>query len=232
MSGYQGCYQRAYRCLSAAGEIFEDVRAILLTQALSEKLAKRAKSIAEHAFPKQPDKGPGQVKQRFLGAVTCKGTLCLYDTALAQCGEIYELYDPCGLAHELLLHLLTEITAAGYDVVACLDPMAPGRLAHLLIPEKGVAFLSTTAALPFPGKPQRRIRMDSVADRELLHRSRPRLRFAQRVSAAILDEGMDSLAEAKALHDQLEALYNPHVDFHRVGEIARNMGDEILAEIG
>ena len=34
MSGYKGCYGRAYRCLSAAAQIGEDMRSILLTTKL------------------------------------------------------------------------------------------------------------------------------------------------------------------------------------------------------
>ena len=39
---------------------------------------------------------------------------------------------------------------------------------------------------------------------------------------------MDSLAQAKALHDNLEALYNPHVDFERVDQMAHEIWSEIL----
>ena len=38
MSGYKGCYQRAYRCLNAAADIMEDQRAVLLTDTLAQKL--------------------------------------------------------------------------------------------------------------------------------------------------------------------------------------------------
>lgn len=38
---------------------------------------------------------------------------------------------------------------------------------------------------------------------------------------------MESLAQAKAIHDDLEALYNPHVDFDGVYRTA----DEIAAEL-
>ena len=54
---------------------------------------------------------------------------------------------------------------------------------------------------------------------------RPRLRFAKKVSAALVDESVASLAQAKAMHDDLESIYNPHVDFvypHRPG--GRNRG--------
>ena len=228
MSGYKGCYQRAYRCLGASAELFEDQRGALLTQPLSDKLAKRAKGILLREIPKRKSPGQGQVKQRFLGAVTHKGPLCLFDTATAQCERVYELADGCGLAHEMLTHLLAGASASGYDVVVCPDPMAPERIAHLLIPQLGLAFLTSTPALPFSGKPYRRIRLDAAADREVLRRSRPRLRFAKKVSAALLEEGVECLAQAKAMHDNLEAIYNPHVDFARVDQLADQIGRELL----
>ena len=153
--------------------------------------------------------------------------MCLYGTALAQCGRVYTLSDSCGLAHEMLVHLLAGAVANGYDVTACPDPMVPDRLAHLLIPQKGLAFLTVSGGLSLPETPYRRIRLDTAADSEVLRRSRPRLRFAKKVSAALLEEAVDSLAQAKAMHDDLEAIYNPHVDFSLAGEIARGIWDEI-----
>lgn len=231
MAGYQGCYQRAYRCLGASAEIFEDLRSTLLTPALSEKLAKRAQGILSRELPKVRGAQPGQVKQRFLGAVTHQGPMCLFETVLLQCERIYELTDNCGLAHELLVHLLAGAIACGLDVVACPDPMAPDRLAHLLIPGKSLAFVTSTAALPFPAeerKPLRRIRLDTAADGEVLRHSRPRLRFARKVSAALVEEAVASLSQAKTMHDELEALYNPHVDFDLVDRLAQSVGDELL----
>ena len=227
MAGYKGCYQRAYRCLGAAAEIMEDQRSILLTDTLAQKLAKRAHGILSREVPRRRAEQPGLVKQRFLGAVTHRGPVCLYDTALAQCERVYELTDSCSLAHDLLIHLLAGAAANGYDMVACPDPMSPDRLAHLLIPQLGLAFLTSTPLLPFPGKPYRRIRLDAAADSDVLRRSRPRLRFAKKVSSALVEEAVSSLAQAKAMHDDLEALYNPHVDFGRVDETARLIWAEI-----
>lgn len=227
MRGYQGCYQRAYRCLGAAAEIWEDQRSALLTDALAQKLDRRARSILRREVPRKKGAVPGEVRQRFLGAVTHRGRMTLYGTALAQCGKVYELADSCGLAHELLLPLLTGASAAGWDVVACPDPMAPQRLAHLLIPGLGLAFLSADRGLPLPGRPARRVRLDAAADREALRRDRARLRFARKVSAALEEEAVASLARAKAMHDDLERLYNPHVDFGRVEETARAVWEDL-----
>ena len=107
--------------------------------------------------------------------------------------------------------------------------MEPDRLAHLLVPEMGLAFLTSTPQLPFPGTPYRRIRLNAAADQEILRRNRPRLHFIQKVSRALLEEGIESLSQAKAIHDQLEAFYNPHVDFALVEEMARSITQEILA---
>jgi hypothetical protein len=227
MKGYKGCYQRAYRCLDAAAEIMEDQRAVLLTDALSQKLAKRARGILSREIPRQKPDAPGQVKQRFLGAVTHRGAVCLYNTALAQRCRVYVLSDSCGLAHELLIHLLAGAAANGFDVIACPDPMAPDRLAHLLIPQLKLAFLSTSGPLEFPGKPFRHIRLDTAADGDIIRRCRPRLRFAKKVSAALVEEAVTSLAQAKAMHDDLEAIYNPHVDF----DLVQRMAQDIWAEI-
>lgn len=155
--------------------------------------------------------------------------MCLFPTAAAQCARIYALSDSCGLAHEMLIHLLAGAVSSGYDVVACPDPMAPERLAHLLIPQLDLAFLSSSPALPFPGTPYRRIRLDAAADREILRRNRPRLRFAKKVSSALLEEGVECLAQAKAMHDSLEAVYNPHVDFALGEELADRVSDELLS---
>ena len=228
MAGYKGCYQRAYRCLGAAAEIVEDQRSALLTDTLTYKLAKRAQGILTREVPRRKGELPGRVKQRFLGAITHQGPLCLYGTALAQCGRVYVLTDSCGLAHELLLHLLAGAVDSGFDVIACPDPMAPERLAHLLIPQLNLAFLTITSSLPFLQKPYRAIRLDAAADSETIRRRRPRLRFAKKVSAALVEEAVDSLAQAKALHDNLEAIYNPHVDFERVDQMAHEIWSEIL----
>ena len=227
MTGYKDCYQRAYRCLDAAAQIAADMRATLLTPALEEKMQKRATGILGREVRRQKGRAPGRVTQRFLSAVTHKGEMTLFETAQAQCSRVYELSDSYGLSHTMLTHLLAGITAAGYDVVACPSPMAPERLEHLLVPQLGLAFLSSTAA-PVPGHPYRRIRLDAMAGAELLRRSRPRLRFSKKVAAALVDEAVSSLAQAKQMHDDLDALYNPHVDFSRVDTMAREIIEEII----
>lgn len=230
MTGYKGCYNRAYRCLSAAAQIGEDVRTLLITPATEAKVAKRAKGILSREVRKG-GREQGRAVQRFLSGITHRGVVCNYDTADALCKRVYELSDGYGLAHVMLTHLAAGAMAAGYDVIACPSPMEPDRMEHLLIPALSLAFLSTTAAMPYPRRPYRRIRLDAMADPEILHRNRARLRFSKKVSAALVEEAVDSLAQAKAMHDDLEALYNPYVDFDKVYRAAGTVIEELSARI-
>ena len=227
MTGYKGCYKQAYRCLNAAAEITEDMRSVLITRGLEEKAAKRAGGILSREA-KHGGNGTGQIIQRFLGAVTHQGRLTCYATAETLCKRIYLLEDSCGLAHLLLIHLLAGLTHSGYDVIACPSPMAPDRLEHLIIPELSLAFLSTPPDRTYHKRPYRRIRMDTMADPELLRRNKARMRFSHKIVAALTDEAVESLAQAKAMHDDLEALYNPHVDFDQVYHIADELSKAIL----
>ncbi len=228
MTGYKGCYTRAYRCLNAAAQISEDMRALLSTPALEAKAAKRVKGILAREVKKSGSE-PGKAVQRFLGAITWKGPLCLFDTADALCRRIYELSDTYGLAHTMLTHLAAGAMAAGYDVIVCPALMAPDRIEHLLIPALSLGFVTSTPALPYGKRPYRRIRMDAMADPEALRRNRARLRFSRKVSAALVEEAVESLAQAKSMHDGLEALYNPHVDFARVYRTADDLAAALLA---
>ena len=161
--------------------------------------------------------------QRFLGGVTWKGVLCQFETVDALCKRVYELADTYGLAHSMLTHLAAGALAAGHDVIVCPSPLFPDRMEHLLIPSLSLAFVSAS--------PYRRIRLDAMADAELLRRNKARLKFSRKVSAALVEEAVDSLAQAKAMHDELEGLYNPHVDFDRVYQTAQAITDELTARL-
>ena len=226
---YKGGYRSAYRCLSAAGDMMEELRTVVTDRELEEKMARRARGILAREVPRRRGAAPGHVKGRLLSAVTHRGRIALYDTVLAQCSRVYELSDRCGLAHSLLSPLLDGIVEAGYDVIACPDPMAVDRLAHLIVPELGLAFVSTTPAMPFPEKPYRRLRMEGAVDGELLRKTRARTRFIRKMGDALTEEGIRNLAYTKSMHDKMEALYHPYIDFERVNRMADLIVEDIFS---
>ena len=221
------CCTRATRFLKAAAELKTDSRALLLTPAVQERLAKRARGIVNREFPKRHS-APVAVTHRFLDTVTCKGEVRLCGTARTLCPRVYALSDSWGLAHGLLVPLLAGAAAGGYAVVACHDPLFPERLAHLLVPEAGVAFLT------LPGdvqeKPYRHLRLDAMAAEALPRSGKPRLRFSRKMAAALEEEAVEALAGFKAAHDELEELYRPHSDFKKADAVAEEMEREIFGE--
>jgi len=226
--GYQSHYKRAYRCLTAAAQLSEDDRALLASPELEAKARKRARGILSREV-KKTGRESGQSKQRFLGAISCKGILQDWSAVEALCPRVYALEDTYGLSGGMLTALAAGCMAAGYDTIVCPCPLFPDRAEHLLIPELGLAFVSSSPALPYPQRPYRRVRLDAMADQEALRRYKARLKFSRKVIAAILAEGTDALAQAKADHDALEALYNPHVDFDGVYAQAETVAEELLA---
>lgn len=225
---YQGHYRRVYRCLGASGELRRDMNELLDGPEVQQRLAKRAAGIISREL-KRPVQGEGRADQRFLSAVTHKGAFTLWNTVEAQAERVYELADNCGLAHHLLDPILTAALAAGHDAVACPDPMAPDRLAHLIFPGLSLAFVTSTQEDPWPHRAYRRLRLDAMADAEVCRLNRPRLRFTRRVASALLEEGVAGLAQAKEAHDRLEGLYNPYVDFDGVSRMADQLAQQVLA---
>ena len=71
-----------------------------------------------------------------------------------------------------------------------------------------------------PELPCRRLRLDAFAQRELSREERAALRKRKKESRALLSAATETLAQAKALHDELEAVYRPHVDFSGLDALA------------
>ena len=224
---YKSQYKTVYRCLHAAGQLARDRAELVVTDAIRQKLALRAKGIIRREI-KPSASGNGTLRRRFLTAVTCEGPVSLWDTVDAQAERIYRLSDSCGLAHWLLFPILTAALAAGQDCVACYDPMEPDRIAHLILPEPSLAFVTDCPMFPREGKDDRHLRLDAMTEADRARALRPRLRFSQKVFAALVEEAIAGLSRAKSAHDRLEALYNPHVDFDGVNRLADQLAEEIL----
>lgn len=227
MAGYKDCYKRAYRCLDAAEQISREIRSTLISQSLEEKAIQRSCGILRREV-RSHGHGSGRIIRRFLGSVTHRGLVTYYTTAELLCKRIYLLEDSFGLSHAVLNHLLTGLTNSEYDVIACPSPMAPNRLEHLIVPELSLAFVSAPPDRSGYRRPHRKIRMDAMVDPERIGRNKNRLLFSRKISSALTQEATASLTQAKAMHDNLEALYNPHVDFEQVYRIADKLSESIL----
>jgi len=224
---YKGRYQQAYRSLGAAGELRRTLTEQSEHPELRQKLEKRAAGIIGRELKKSAPQEEA-AEQRFLSALTHRGFVHLWDTARVQAERVYELSDRHGLAHHMLSPILDAAREGGHQIIACPDPMAPHRLAHLILPRLSLAFVTSTPDAPWPHRPYRHLRLDAMAEDYLRSTEKPRMRFTTRVAEALTQDGISALAQAKEAHDRLEALYNPHVDFDGVLALADRMAEHII----
>lgn len=228
-------------CLAAAGELRETISSILNTPKLAQRLEKRATGIVNREIKQRDNKqeqkqdhkdkkSTGKIKQRFLSATTCQGRLTLFHSATNHCEKVYHLWDSYGIAHGLLLPLMNAAVQRGYDVIACPNPMSPKHLEQLIIPELSLCFLSSSPSQALEGEHYRKIRLETMVDSGLLKQNRSRLRTYRKMYHSLLEEVVNVLEENKKIHDELEAIYHPFVDFHSVSKITARLGERIFGD--
>lgn len=129
--------------------------------------------------------GPCVREKRFLSAISCRGLMSLSETVNSLCKQIYCLRGGGAVLEQ----------AASYaekkcgHVILCPSPLRPRQLEAVLLPELSVALLVAPAAV-------------RVSQGERLQ------------SREALSRAVEELAEAKRLHDKLEAVYRPYMDFN------------------
>ncbi len=224
---YRACYDRAWRWLASEADLYGDGRALLLTGEVELKMARRARGILSRECRRR-SREPGQESRRFLSAVTCQGEVVCIGTVRALCPRLYGMEDTFGLSDGFLRQLRDGALEAGHDVICCFSPLEPERLEPLLLPGLGLGFVNQRA-MPDDESFYRRVRFDAMPEGELLRARRRCLRFLRRSAILLRESAVEELRQAKAFHDELEACFNPYVDFGRTGQITADVKREVLS---
>ena len=212
-------YQRAYRAFGAARQMDDSAAALVLEGLDAGKLLRRTEGIIGREL--RGHGSGGKDDYRFLGSLTCQGPVWRFDSVQTLCPKVYQLQDAYGLAAPMLQRLHAAASARGFRAIICPDPEHVDRIQHLLLPELELAFVTSREGMEYTGSAYRRVRLDAMVDAAYYKRFKARLRFSARVSGALREEGLAALKEAKAAHDQLEAVYHPHVDFEGVNQMVQ-----------
>ncbi len=232
---YKSKYVSVYRCIKAARFISDDLFGTVFNMNVTEKIKKRVAGIIKREITSRKSKissnevREGKEIRRFLSGMTPQGNIILSDTVYELCDRIYELNDSYGYSYFMLAPIRNAALAAGYDVYACYCPMNPDiKLDHLIIPELSLGFVTVHSNFPGVSTPFRRIHIDAYIPPQILRNNRQRLKFLRRTCASLLDEAADDLRVAKALHDEIEQLYNPVIDFNGIYSLADEIGQRLL----
>jgi len=222
---YKRAFPRIYRLTACAGVLREDLCAIARGGIEESRMVKKAAGILSREV--RPTKRVGKEVRRFLSAVSPLGYLTLFDTVKSYADRVYELEDSYGLATPLLKELLCRATDLGHTVYACYSPLCPDTLEHLILPEARLAFVTSNSIHPYPHTPTRRIRIDAMLDPDFRKRNRGKLKFAAALKEELTTAACEELAAAKRIHDELEALYHPCIDFDGVLDFADKFAQKI-----
>lgn len=226
-AAYRAMYKTAYSYLAAAGSVERaDIPGLISSDTL-EKVRKRARSAALHELGSAKKKAAAAHEKRcFVRCISCKGELTLTDEVNKLCKRIYLLDDRCGLADVYLAEMRSEAAARGADTILCLSPLCPEKPDALLLPEHGLGFVSASAMEIC--EPWRHVRLDALVDPAVLRAARPELRRRDKLRNGLTGEAVRCLSRAKEYHDELERVYNPHVDFAGLNAFTNETIDRIF----
>ena len=164
-------------------------------------------------------------KSYFLGANTGRGFYSLYDGFVRPGDFLWILKGGPGCGKSSFMRRIgAAAEAAGHDVEYVLCSGDPDSLDGVYITDLGIAYADGTAPHVLepqhPGADSNYVNLGAHLDQAALKGLLPELANLQSAYRAKYAEAYAALAEAKALHDRLEAVYHPHVDFVGVDALA------------
>lgn len=186
---YKALYRQAYALLSAAASVRDAAPEALPPAWLSGYIG----GILDRELRQVPAK-PQPELRRFFSAISCQGYVHLNEEIAKLCKLIY-VFDT-GAPAALAL-VLREAQARGARLILSPDPLDPVRLSAVLLPDCGLAFVDPGWELPGCQHIQ----------------LKPAPSPSPAPFAALMEQALEKLRQAKALHDQLEAVYKPYMDF-------------------
>ena len=148
-----------------------------------------------------PDRSDGECRKerRFISAISCQGLLHLHETVNMLCKQNYYLR-----GHSVLEQAAALAEKKAGHMVLCPRPLCPRELEAVLLPEQGIALQRAPAAVRVP--------------------QGERLQSERALAA-----GIGELREAKVLHDKLEAIYRPYMDFDALTAYTEAYIEELFA---
>lgn len=200
--GHKKIYRSVYAFLSAEAAV---ARAYYTDTLEAEELQRVEEMLTDilSSETRCHKKYGGRVRRRFISAVGSTGKIYLEDTIEKLCKQNYCFNNPCH-AHQILSSAARIAAEMGLEMILCPEPLCPEHLEALLLPELGLCFSAANGDGEASGLNisfgRTQMQRESRQDEKLI---RGKLR----------GEAVACLAQAKALHDELEMLYKPQMDF-------------------
>ena len=158
-------------------------------------------------------------KKRLLSAVTTGEIKVFYNTPRLYADKTYIIHDNYGGFADYIFKTLYEYSVLkNEEIILCPCSLNPEKIDHVIFPESRIAVLKSNGFLKFDG--------DEKIEASQFYSFIPmphNMEKRQKKAAELLLEGSRLIADAKFLHDELEAFYVSAMDF----KMADGFYDEI-----
>ena len=168
------------------------------------------------------------VRRYFLGANTSEGFVSLYKEFCApESGNfLYVIKGGPGCGKSSFMKKIGKAAEdAGLDVEYVLCSADPGSLDGVFIPAWRTGYVDGTSPhvmdVALPAASGAYVDLGRFYDVKALRPKREALAALKEKCSAQYAIAYKALSEAKRLHDEIEAVYNPHVDFDGVYALAK-----------
>ncbi len=223
---YSEFFEHVYRLTASAAHVDNELFDLAFSGISVDKLHAKARGIISREI-----RGSGSGKctrHRFSSAISPKGYVSLFTGKDSDFEKTFVLEDNFGIGHFLLVPILKTAEDSGFKCTVCMNPLVPERIEHLIIPELSVSFITSCKEHPYTGSYYRRLRLDTMVTPLLTKEQRARISILKKLKNELLHDACNILREAKTVHDDMEDLYNPHINFEKLYSFADTLAAEIV----
>ncbi len=224
-------FERAFRYLKEARIIHDDWEAYNIQALDFGCLNCIAEELSHDSFhDTQISPSPGKSRRLFASAITASGPIHHLRTIVGHASRRYILKGEPGTGKSTIVKKIAEKALShGFDVEFYHCPLDPSKVEHAVIPELGVALVSSS--WPHLIDPMKDI------DRVIETGQAVSMKIAGKYESAIADakqrfgqavrRAVRCLHDAKEEYDKVQAIYSESMDFPAV----ERLGDRILGEV-
>lgn len=224
-------FQAAYDTFAAALKAHDDIEDIYISHMDFSEADKLTDELMTLFYGEDTAEKTPKVKHRFLGAATPNGAVDFIQNLTEDIRKRYFIKGRAGSGKSTMLKKIAAAgVAKGFDVEVYHCGFDPNSLDMVIIREKSIAIFDSTA--PHEYFPERET--DEIIDmyKRCITPGTDE-KFAKEIARTTkvykdkMKEAISYLADAKLLHDELEAYYIDSMDFSKIDAIQQNILQEM-----
>jgi hypothetical protein len=219
-------FKRAYRFFGASKLVYDDWYNYNSEALNMHKLNLLKENLKESLFTTPPS-NIGFDRHLFATAFTPNGIVTYIENLSSDYKKVYVLKGGPGTGKTNVLEFLSsEALKRGYYVEIFHTPLIPEKIEHILIPDLNVAILTSNEInnLDLPGTV---IDMKDCLNPHTLEKNKAEMEYDSTEFYTLLNKGLATIKEAKALHDELETFFIPNMDFSKVSDVVAKVIEKI-----